>query len=708
MALDPNPNPARAPGSPAPSASYTQRRRWLVFGSNVLVALLLATAVAVAALWMSGTLLKGKARSDWTSTGRFSLSPRTKAVLKDLKGDVQLTLLFTNPDLVGYPSEEDYRREAAQYERLKDLLGEYAMASGRVTTSDVDPLNGEGTDSLNERIHKKFAGDFARKEALLAEFDTYQKALDAFVAGELDQIQTFLEAKPPLPQEQGVQLFRAMNGLASFSEKIMAGSRGGAQADDKATLQKAQDLMMRVAEQFPNFPLFFASFSKTLEKPGPDGKPVPAPEGLKLFLKTAAARYEPLRKTSAALKGRFQDLAGLKFEKIEQALAAHARGVIVETDQDIQILTLPDLWITKAPSERASAADEGAPLFVGETALTGTLVGMTQPDRPAVFFVTFGAPATAYGGPFNEMADKLRKANFIVEDWDLAQSPEMPQPEHMTKAILVFMPPAPTRRGAPPALSENFQPALDAVKAGAPALVVGEPSGASGAPTVPYGQLFPLFGVTLEGSFVAVRQRGEQASVKIDLTAYSDHPITNPLSGLPTIFIAASPLEPSKALPEGVKFAPLLQTPAGTDDWAESDVPSAIYGNEAAFDAAAGDQRGPLTLGAAVTRDTPAGSQRVVLFGGHFAEDGMAFARGMERESRRVFLQFPGNAELFVNSALWAAGEDNLLATSPEALQARRLAGMGAWGLPLKILIIGGLPTAVLIVGLLVYLARRR
>ena len=58
--------------------------------------------------------------------------------------------------------------------------------------------------------------------------------------------------------------------------------------------------------------------------------------------------------------------------------------------------------------------------------------------------------------------------------------------------------------------------------------------------------------------------------------------------------------------------------------------------------------------------------------------------------------------------AFWVAGTEHLITVSPEALEARRIGDLGGWKLPLRILLIAGLPLAAGIVGLIVYVVRRR
>jgi hypothetical protein len=205
------------------------------------------------------------------------------------------------------------------------------------------------------------------------------------------------------------------------------------------------------------------------------------------------------------------------------------------------------------------------------------------------------------------------------------------------------------------------------------------------------------------------------------------------------MLLTAMPVMPKAALPEGVTVQPILTLPTGADYWADTTAMEAMRGEakrDEAEDLIPTAER-PVVLAAAVTRelapDQAAKSepgaeapgeqtgarrenvadrsrgrlgkiQKVVFFGdGDFAADRVAFYRTMFGQQL-----FPGNAELFLNSLLWVAGTEHLITVSPEALEARRIGDLGGWTLPLRILIIAGLPLAAGIVGLIVYILRRR
>jgi hypothetical protein len=234
-------------------------------------------------------------------------------------------------------------------------------------------------------------------------------------------------------------------------------------------------------------------------------------------------------------------------------------------------------------------------------------------------------------------------------------------------------------------------------------------------PTVPYADLYGLFGVTLTSSAVAVHKMPvdmggrEQAVPQIDITTYLDTPITRSLNGLPSLFVIACPLAIAKTLPEGVTVEPLINLPVGPDFWADTNPFQAARG-EAKRDEAEDiipTEKEPVVLAAAATRKVGDAEQKAVLFGdAYFANDAVPNILYHTRVPRGQM--YPGATELMTNSVLWVAGSEHLITVSPEAIRARRIGDLGDWSLSLEILIIGGLPAIVLAAGLVVWLVRRR
>jgi len=771
--------PAKAAAKPA--AGMSQKRRWLVFGANVVVVLVLATILTIAAVWVSGAILRGRARADWTATGRFSLSPRTKAMLADLPCNVTITNL--------YPRTPD---TAAEFSRLEDLLSEYGVAkSGKITveTADLasDPV---AVKTILDRLKLRYAKELEAPKQAAEKFLVLSKDLSALLAAEaakMDAAAQVLETPAPDAAKR-FKLIAFQLRRANLEGTDVAETFGEMTGEDQglprytAALTEARDYLRAIGRAFDTVIGWLGQIQAEIPT---DAQVPPAVKALFDGAKTA---YEPMRqrltefeKAAGAVKemeldtitrdlshggvvlvetmverGRLRfaaedlaryvptaikpknwqgtdaDLEKIKpwvfrtkeagkeiaelvvppdmLDEYKAALAAQRINVMSAERapgvDKVKVLTYDEVWVRKPNPKTEEDADER--LFAGETAVSSALVGICFKEKPAVLFVTSGGPATVYGGPYGEMAGRLRKSNFTVQDWDIARQPEMPKPENASKIILVLVPPEPPNPQfpMPPPGPEQYRTVIDAVKGGAPAILIGQPSGFM-QPPVPYNDLFPLFGVSPKWDGLAVHsgvdQTGaEKADEQIVLTTYGSHAITQSLAALPTMFYVASPLLVKKGeLPEGVAAEAIASLPDRADYWAETNLLSFQRG--VAKRDPAEDLTGSVPLAVAATRKVGSGEQKVVMFGcGHLAQNRVAFARDMFGRE-----WFPGNAELFVNSVLWVSGSEHLITVSPEALQARRIGDPGSWMLPLQIAIIGGLPVVVLVAGIVVYLVRR-
>jgi len=765
----------------------TQRGRWLRFGSNVAIAVVLATVLVGVVVWLSVGLLRGRARSDWTAAGRFSLSPRSKAFLKDLDADVRMTNLYSHAPEA--PASEE------RYQRVQGLLNGYDMASGRVTVEDVNPvLDPGGVEKLVQRLRDRFASELKKPERLIKK--DYE-ALAGEVAGVLDrEAERLAEAAdiwkdgPQQPRETLLMVSQVWRQLRFFgniaAENIQALTDQALPAYGSA-LGQAKKQLKQVREQFEAVP---KAFEQILEQT----KDVPPPAAVKEILDTAKQTYEPLSKrieefekeadvedtelddvrreiergdvvlietfaekavirTSFKEQEKLEEVAtGAGAEKVTEPLEEGAEGYEVITPPEkadavkkamadaaipvtsdevktlpdkIKVISFDDVWVhNPSPEGRPDVPDR---LFAGETAVSSALLGMVYAKKPAILFVTSGGPATTgmppmpgmmgggRRGAYMEIANRLRKANFIVEDWNISPDSEMPDPENASKRILVLVPPPPTnpQMRMPPPTEEVYRRAIDAIKGGAPAIILGEPATMFQQP-VPYGGLFETFGVEAKFNAVAVHNvvvdaaGREKAFAQVELTGYEPHDITKPLGALPAMFLSASPLIVKEDLGDDLKVSPIVNMPGGGDYWADTVVFEALQDRATRDDTE--DLAGPLPLGVAVERKVGEGTQKVVLFGdADMAQDRVAFYRETVLSPGGIITRdrFPGNAELFVNACLWVSGTDHLITVSPEAMKARRVGDLGGWQLPLQILIVGGLPALVLIAGILVYVVRR-
>ncbi len=128
--------PQTPPARPtAPPSVQRARRERIAGGTATALGVAFALAIAVGVNYVAA---RNYRRFDWTKGGMYTLSPRTKRVLRKLGADVRV---------VAFASEVDPRNQA-----LKELLLQYRSVSRRVQTEWVDPeANRDRFRMLQER-----------------------------------------------------------------------------------------------------------------------------------------------------------------------------------------------------------------------------------------------------------------------------------------------------------------------------------------------------------------------------------------------------------------------------------------------------------------------------------------------------------------------------------------------------------------------------
>lgn len=169
-------------------------------------------------------------------------------------------------------------------------------------------------------------------------------------------------------------------------------------------------------------------------------------------------------------------------------------------------------------------------------------------------------------------------------------------------------------------------------------------------------------------------QAGPEVPVAVD---YPQHPITERLGGVMTVFPLARSVSAATGGTSGKTAQPLVQT--RPQSWAEADLKSLSGGGPVAFNAEGGDRQGPISLAAAVSApatdvatppagnatpdsptDQPKPESRVVAIGdSDFAANG--------------YLGFQGNQDFLLNTVSWLAQQENLIAIRPRQPQDRRI-----------------------------------
>jgi len=158
--------------------------------------------------------------------------------------------------------------------------------------------------------------------------------------------------------------------------------------------------------------------------------------------------------------------------------------------------------------------------------------------------------------------------------------------------------------------------------------------------------------------------------------SYPSHPITDRFSVI-TAYPLARAVTPVQGGVGGRDTRPFIET--SEQSWAETDLKALANGTPVSLDEKAGDKRGPITIGAAVSTDAPepppaeagqkAGAEgadkpkpqtRVAVIGdSDFAANG--------------YLGVSGNRDMFLNTVNWLAQQENLIAIRPREAEDRRV-----------------------------------
>ena len=170
------------------SASFqpeSQSDRWIKYGSNVVLSIVLVILLAVGLTWLAQ---RANGRVDMTAGGSLSLKPQTVNVVRDLKHKITLVSLYAKPD-----NQPD---QAALAQRVSDLLDEYKNKSNNIDVQVIDPIKEK--DKL-EDLHQDFINRYG------SQIKGYKDYLDHWTT-DFDQIKKLTDAEgrlsPPFASDR--------------------------------------------------------------------------------------------------------------------------------------------------------------------------------------------------------------------------------------------------------------------------------------------------------------------------------------------------------------------------------------------------------------------------------------------------------------------------------------------------------------------------
>lgn len=322
--------------------------------------------------------------------------------------------------------------------------------------------------------------------------------------------------------------------------------------------------------------------------------------------------------------------------------------------------------------------------LVNENEIVSALLRLSNPNKPVVYFLTGHGEISidsSGGMSFSKAKSTLEKKNYEVRSLNLLANPEIPK----DATLLVIA--GPTK----PVSTKEVELIADYLKAGKRLLVMEDPlilTSFDDEPDPLAEYLDSQWGIRLNRDLVV--DTASNPATQPVASQYGQHPITQRLDGIVTVFPASRSVNASASAPSGVSLVELVKT--SNNSWGETDLTS-LQNNRVEYNEGA-DTLGPVSLAVAASDSTT--KARVVVFGSSFfAED----------QNYSTY----ANGDLFINAIDWAAENDQLINLTPRSVTQRVLLPPSPVYLNLVFLVVVILiPGAIVGAGIATYLHRRR
>ena len=704
-----------------PLPRENQQQRWMKYGANVALAIVVVIVLAVVLIIISQ---RADRRFDMTAGKEYSLKPQTINIIKDLKSPVKLVSLYTHP--------ENASTETTDYAgAVADLLDEYKASGRNIDVETIDPVkNPTKVDDLIADVTSKYGGEVKKYRDFCDNATKYFAPIEQFSKDESaklqplpidrmkdDDVDATLGTIADTLAEEPARLQKIIKSVDAQRKQKVPDYKGAAESID-SEMTRISDVAGQVS----------GAFAKLKDNPQ-------AAPPLKQYMTDSVPRWEQVKKDADAVAAEYKKLGELKLDDLRQKLRERD-AILVMGPSDMRSLSFDQVWQADT-DKRAYQNQKDAkikPKFAGEQQITSAILSLTTAKKPKVVFVrpggapltTPGFPPFQQGGPFSKIADRLRDYNFDVLEKDLSGQyamqaqmrgePPAPEPtdEEIKDAVWIVLslpqqqqnPQMPPPASAGPKLAEHL-------KEGGSALCLFLPNSEN------LAEGLKDWGIDVHTDMLAVHEAVQTSSTSTDFieeakknpvvfitNQYGDHLITQPLKSLDSVLIPMVPIATTNK--PGYQSTPILPVPQVGKTWATHDVEAALNGDTVTYKPENGDLPSPLFAGSVVQSDK---GNRVVAIGSlQFITNQMLSIRDPELAARGIAAsRFPGNADLFCNSVFWLAHMEPLIAISPAAMEVSRIGNISqgalqAWRVGLLLV---GLHGAVVICGMLVYFARR-
>lgn len=702
------------------------------------VALLGLVAVLVCLFLANALARKFTVRLDVTATGEHQLAPGTKAILGALGGEYHVAL-------AGDLSSVD----RGQLERVRDVLAQMQRTTDRLDVRFLDTSSPGGQTEFQNLIEQLASRDRdllelqsrsvrAAADRGLTTADYLESGLAPAITGIRDALPmdaASLKLRENLDARSAACRISAADLRASakaIEEPLGSRVAGVAIPQTDVAARTIQSVLASVGEQVATL----ARDLKTIATA--TSLPPPARDAAQGLVEPA----EKARDAALAAADTMSHVARPDVLRVAKALSEGSACVVVgPPGTGLMAIEFTQLF---PPALRAeSAADAGRR---AEQLVSTAISALNIPLRPIVVLMhgELGTGLVAQKGIVSKVVERLALRGIDVAEWPVISQPQPPaltslNPKGDRPVVYATIPPdssAPKPKPMDPTGADRaakFGAAINAIAdAGSPILLSMYPS------VLPsYGDADPTtavlarFGLSADSARPVLRERltpqGRVVETEQALRVAGDsHPLQRAVRGLPTLFlwpiqitrIPESPAEKAPASPASkADVVPLFSTPADSGSWAESQwlnywrLPRserAVTPSSPVFDEGRDLKTESFAVAWAAERPPAAGHprQRLIAVGSNrWFMDPVTMP--MITVDGRTLAANPGNIEFLEACIYWLAGQDELIAQSPEARAVAIIQNTSGTTLgAIRITAVAGIPVLVLLIGLLFRLVR--
>lgn len=695
--------------------AQTQQQRWIRYGSNVALSLVVVVLLACALTYLAQ---RHSRRLDTTSARVFSLKPQTINLIRNLDQKIKLVSLYAAKDYL----QKDNPYAAA----VTDLLQEYARKSNNIEFDVIDPITQPTkADNLVAEAISRYGGAVKAYKDFLNGFKGEYDRLNELVSNEAAAVAS-IQTDGFGQDERGQMLAAVVDTIRDQIPQSLARMKERTDRSLKAKFPDYKAIVDRIRDSLASISETEAAILKFAQQVRDDPN---TPQILAQYLADSNPRHEQIRQLADQIVKTIEGLGELKVGELQQAIKGQDL-ILVLGQNDWRVLGTEQVWITDTRDLRGFLEGRQVkPRFAGEQAITTAILSLSGGSKPKAAFVRAGGPPLTTppflpfqrGGPLSGLAERLRSYNFEVFEKDLTGSWQMqsrmqgmtseaePSDQQIKDAVwIVINMPGDSRFGPSPTMAPKL---MEHLNSGGSALVMTLPQADN------LAEALKDFGLELTTDALIVHEvpRGERARSSdlaeeaqrlpfvFLINQFGEHLLTRPLESLDMLLVGAVPVRINPV--KDVKQTPLLPIPQNVAIWAERDIDS-VQDENPKFDSAM-DTPGPLWAGAAAEK----GNSRLVVLGTlqSFTNQILGIPDAEMLRRQLVVARFPGNSELFANAVFWLARLEPMIAISPAAMEVSRIAPMSqavqdAWRIGVLLI---GLPGAVVAAGIAVYFSRR-